>query len=88
MAVVVTADVTDSRRVVQYSFAVAAACHPYAVYSRNAQRFTPLRPMTTDHASVPIVVRMVPGRLRNGTVPRYWTRRCTAVNICGKQMYS
>ena len=88
VAAVVVVVVGGNRLAVQCSWVAAAAYHPFAVCSRNAQRFVLLRQVTKDHASVPTVVQLVPIQLRNDTTPRCLTRRCTLANICEKQMYS
>ena len=88
VAAVVVVVVAGSRHAVQCSWVAAAAYHPFAVCSRNAQQFVLLRQVTKDHASVPTIVQLVPIQLRNGTALRYLTRRYTAANICKKQMYS
>ena len=85
---VVVVGVAGSRHTVQCSEVAAAADHPFAVCSHNAQRFVLLHQVTKDHASVPTVVQLVPIQLRNDTTPRCLTRRCTLANICEKQMYS
>ena len=86
--VVAVVGVAGSRHAVQCSWVAAAAYHPFAVCSRNAQRFVLLRQVTKDHASVPTIMQLVPIQLRNDTTPRCLTRRCTLANICEKQMYS
>ena len=88
VAAVVAVGVAGSCRAVQCSWVAVTACHPFAVYSRNAQRFVLLRQVTKDHASVPTIVQLVPIQLRNGTMPHCSIRRCTLANICEKQMYS
>ena len=88
VAAVVVVGMAGSRHAVQCSWVAAAAYHPFAVCSRNAQRFVLLRQVTKDHASVPTIVQLVPIQLRNGTTPRCLTRRCTLANICKKQMYN
>ena len=85
VAAVVVVGVAGSRHAVQYSWVAAAAYHPFTVCSRNAQQFVLLRQVTKDHASVPTIVQLVPIQLRNGTMPRSLTRRCTLANICEKQ---
>ena len=88
VAAVVAVVVAGSRHAVQCSWVAAAAYHPFAVCSRNAQRFVLLCQVTKDHASIPTVVQVVPIQLRNDTMPRCLTRRCTLANICKKQMYN
>ena len=88
VAAVVAVGMAGSRHAVQCSWVAAAAYHPFAVCSHNAQQFVLLRQVTKDHASVPTIVQLVPIQLRSDTTPRCLTRRCTLANICEKQMYS